>query len=137
MTTIHGALVLLGENAIETRYGRFVLHRFHDSAVRTPAFALTRGNVRTAKPLLTRVHSSCVTSEFYGGCDCDCAEQLDGALAAIAAEGRGAVFYLMQEGRGAGFVAKACDRMLAEKDERSLDRRHCFGSCFSRLIAWK
>jgi GTP cyclohydrolase II len=60
------------------------------------------------------VHSSCITSEAFGACDCDCAEQLDGALAHIASHGRGVLFYLMQEGRGAGFVAKALDRMLVQ-----------------------
>ena len=54
-------------------------------------------------PVLARVHSSCVTSETFGACDCDCAQQLDGALARIAKVGRGVVFYLLQEGRGAGF----------------------------------
>jgi 3,4-dihydroxy 2-butanone 4-phosphate synthase/GTP cyclohydrolase II len=44
--------------------------------------------------VLARVHSSCVTSEVYGACDCDCAEQLDGALVAVAAAGRGVLFYL-------------------------------------------
>ncbi len=48
------------------------------------------------------------------GCDCDCAEQLDGALARIAGAGRGVLVYLMQEGRGAGLSAKARDRMLVQ-----------------------
>jgi GTP cyclohydrolase II len=49
-----------------------------------------------------------------GSADCDCAQQLDAALARIAAAGRGALFYLLQEGRGAGLVAKARDRMLVQ-----------------------
>ena len=50
-----------------------------------PAVAVARGDLAGRAPLLARVHSSCVTSEVYGACDCDCAEQLDAALAAIAA----------------------------------------------------
>ncbi|EAU64615.1 GTP cyclohydrolase-2 [Stigmatella aurantiaca DW4/3-1] len=61
-----------------------------------------------------RIHSACITSEAFGGCDCDCAEQLELALERIAEAGRGAVFYLMQEGRGAGYAAKARDRMLVQ-----------------------
>jgi GTP cyclohydrolase II len=55
-----------------------------------------------------------MTSEFLGGLDCDCAEQLASALAAIARAGRGVLLYLMQEGRGAGLLAKARDRMMVQ-----------------------
>ena len=48
------------------------------------------------------------------GLDCDCAEQLDGALATMARAGDGVLFYLMQEGRGAGLTAKARDRMIVQ-----------------------
>jgi GTP cyclohydrolase II len=70
--------------------------------------------VSGAEPLLARVHSSCVTSEAFGACDCDCADQLQAALREVAAAGRGVVFYLFQEGRGAGFAAKARDRMAVQ-----------------------
>src|SRR5262249_38584013 len=85
-----------------------------DLSSRGLALALCHGEVSGDAPLLARVHSSCMTSETFGGCDCDCAGQLDAALAAIARAGRGAVFYLLQEGRGAGFVAKARDRMMVQ-----------------------
>lgn len=109
-----GTLLCLDRRRLETRYGGFTVHVFHDTATRQPVLALTRGDVRGTQSLLTRVHSSCVTSESYRGCDCDCAVQLAGALRTIAEVGRGVVFYLMQEGRGAGFVAKARDRMLVQ-----------------------
>jgi GTP cyclohydrolase II len=99
---------------IDTRFGRFRLVRFRCAASGEPALALLRGDVGGAEPLLARVHSSCLTSEFLGALDCDCAEQLASALAAIAAAGRGALFYLMQEGRGAGLLAKARDRMMVQ-----------------------
>jgi GTP cyclohydrolase II len=98
---------------IGTRYGPFHVRRFR-LARGEPALALLRGNVRGAEPLLARVHSSCLTSEFLGALDCDCAEQLASALAAIAEAGRGALLYLMQEGRGAGLLAKARDRMMVQ-----------------------
>jgi len=109
-----GTLVAVGEATLATRHGDFVVHRFHNCTTSTPALAVTYGDVTTAEPLSARVHSSCVTSEAYGACDCDCAEQLEAALAHIASRGRGVLFYLMQEGRGAGFVAKALDRMLVQ-----------------------
>jgi GTP cyclohydrolase II len=98
---------------VRTRFGPFELHRCA-AAGGEPALTLVRGDVAGAEPLLARVHSSCMTSEFLGGLDCDCAEQLAGALAAIAAAGRGVLLYLMQEGRGAGLLAKARDRMMVQ-----------------------
>lgn len=56
--------------------------------------------------VLARVHSSCFTGEVLHSLRCDCREQLDAALARIAAEGRGVVVYLVQEGRGIGLGNK-------------------------------
>jgi GTP cyclohydrolase II len=108
--------ILLGEGSapLATVHGPFRVHFFRSLRTRLPALLLARGDPGGPAPLLARVHSSCVTSETFGGCDCDCAGQLDAALARIARAGRGALFYLMQEGRGAGFLAKARDRMLVQ-----------------------
>ncbi len=102
----------VSRRAIVTRFGRFDLHRF--GAPYADAFALVRGDAGGEAPLLARVHSACMTSEFLGARDCDCAEQLANALGAIAAAGRGVLVYLMQEGRGAGLLAKARDRMMVQ-----------------------
>jgi 3,4-dihydroxy 2-butanone 4-phosphate synthase / GTP cyclohydrolase II len=116
-----GALLLRGRREVETAHGRFTGHVAQNLATRQPAIALTHGDVTSAEPLLARVHSSCVTSESYGACDCDCVTQLEAALGAIAARGRGIVFYLMQEGRGAGFAVKARDRMMVQASRHRLD----------------
>ena len=99
---------------VQTRFGAFVLHRFASIPGGEPVLALVRGELAGPEPLLARVHSSCMTSEFLGGLDCDCAEQLAHALATIAAAERGVLVYLMQEGRGAGLLAKARDRMMVQ-----------------------
>lgn len=117
---LDGALLSVGQTPLDTTHGPFVAHAFHNLTSGDPALALTCGDLATGEPLVARVHSSCVTSEAYGACDCDCAEQLDAALAQIAAEGRGALFYLTQEGRGAGFAAKARDRMLVQASRNRL-----------------
>mgnify|MGYP000883690466 CR=1 FL=1 len=56
--------------------------------------------------VLARVHSECWTGETLHSLKCDCREQLDQALAAIADAGRGVVVYLRQEGRGIGLGNK-------------------------------
>jgi GTP cyclohydrolase II len=117
---VHGTVLALGGTDLDTVHGRLRVHVFHDLATAQPLLAVTAGAIGGAAPLGARVHSSCITSEAYGGCDCDCAEQLDAALGHIVAAGRGVVFYLMQEGRGAGFAAKARDRMLVQASRQRL-----------------
>lgn len=111
---LRNAMLHLGWRALATSQGPFTLHHFRDLVAGRVAMVLACGDLARREPLLVRVHSSCLTSECLMGCDCDCADQLEGALARIAEEGRGALVYLMQEGRGAGLSAKARDRMLVQ-----------------------
>jgi 3,4-dihydroxy 2-butanone 4-phosphate synthase/GTP cyclohydrolase II len=117
---IAGQMLHRGVVPLDTTHGPFAAHVLQNVGSGSFAVALTRGDVRGEGPLLARIHSSCITSETFGGCDCDCVEQLDLALARIADEERGIVFYLMQEGRGAGFTAKARDRMLVQASRNRL-----------------
>ena len=117
---IHGALLARGRRRLDTVFGGFDLSEFHNLETQRGCFALSVGDLSGEAPVLARVHSSCVTSEFFGACDCDCAAQLDDALEAIAAQGRGLLFYLEQEGRGAGLAAKARDRMLVQASRQRL-----------------
>ena len=115
---------------IKTHFGQFKTFIFQDIIHKGYVIALTYGDIYEKRPMYTRVHSSCVTSETLRGCDCDCVQQLEGALKKISEEGRGILFYLMQEGRGVGYVAKARDRMLVQstKDEIStFDAYHIIG----------
>src|SRR5262245_56498299 len=69
------------------------------------ALALLMGNLTEAPPLV-RIHSQCFTSEVLGSLRCDCKEQLEIAMRAIAEEGRGLVIYEYQEGCGVGLMSK-------------------------------
>ena len=118
--SIAGQMLSRGVVPLDTVYGAFAAHVLQNVATGRFAFAVARGDVRGEEPLLARIHSSCVTSETFGGCDCDCVDQLELALQRIADTGRGVVFYLMQEGRGAGFTAKARDRMIVQASRNRL-----------------
>jgi GTP cyclohydrolase II len=59
----------------------------------------------SAGPVLTRVHSECITGDLFHSKRCDCGEQLDMAMK-MAAEQGGLVLYLRQEGRGIGIINK-------------------------------
>jgi len=69
------------------------------------ALALLLGNLTDAPPLV-RIHSQCFTSEVLGSLRCDCKEQLEIAMRAIAEEGHGLVIYENQEGPDIGLMTK-------------------------------
>ena len=73
----------------------------------TEYVALVLGDVADGTDVLTRLHSECLTGDVFGSLRCDCGAQLEAAMAAIAAEGRGVVLYLRgHEGRGVGLLSK-------------------------------
>ena len=82
-TAVGRALELVEARSLATRFGDFRLHRFRNRSTGSLALAAVFGAVGGSAPLLARVHSSCVTSEAYGACDCDCAEQLATSLSEI------------------------------------------------------
>ncbi|MDR2674462.1 MAG: GTP cyclohydrolase [Opitutaceae bacterium] len=120
---LHGQTLHIASCALDLRFGAFRAHIFQDIIDKHYIIALVHGDIRGAETLYTRLHSSCVTSETLRGIDCDCVQQLEGALEIIAKKGRGILFYLMQEGRGVGYTGKARDRMLVQA---SLDRLDTF-----------
>lgn len=100
----------LAETRLPTRHGEFRIFGYRDegSDTRTPVehLALVYGDP-AGSDVLARLHSECLTGDAFGSLRCDCGEQLDAALRAVAAEGRGVVVYLRgQEGRGIGLLNK-------------------------------
>jgi 3,4-dihydroxy-2-butanone 4-phosphate synthase/GTP cyclohydrolase II len=95
---------------LPTRWGLFQAIAFErevfdgDRALET-AVALVLGDLTSGTPLV-RIHSQCFTGEVLGSLRCDCGDQLEMALEAIASEGRGLLIYEHQEGRGIGLIAK-------------------------------
>lgn len=69
------------------------------------ALALVMGDVHSTPPLV-RIHSQCLTGDVFGSLRCDCRQQLEMALAMIAAQEAGVLIYEQQEGRGIGLMAK-------------------------------
>ena len=89
-----------------TKYGHFKIHGFINKINGEHHVAVTMGDISDGKPVLCRVHSECLTGDAFGSARCDCGEQLDAAMRAIAKEGRGMVLYMRQEGRGIGLINK-------------------------------
>lgn len=91
---------------LPTAWGDFDMHGFEDIDSNKEHVVLTMGDVGNGEPVLARVHSECLTGDALFSMRCDCGNQLQAALQAIAEEGRGALFYLRQEGRGIGLLNK-------------------------------
>jgi len=89
---------------LPTKYGTFNMHVFRSTHDGLEHSALVMGDVQ--QPMLTRVHSQCVTGDTFGSLLCDCGEQLHKSLELIAKRGSGILLYLNQEGRGIGLTAK-------------------------------
>ena len=91
---------------LPTRFGEFDLHGLVDPKTGAEHAAMSLGRLDDGEPVLTRLHSECLTGDTLYSLKCDCGAQLEGGLAAIAAAGRGLLLYLRQEGRGIGLVNK-------------------------------
>jgi GTP cyclohydrolase II len=91
---------------LPTRWGEFDLHGLVDAVTGAEHAAVSLGCLDDGEPVLTRLHSECLTGDTLYSLKCDCGTQLEGALQAIAQAGRGVLLYLRQEGRGIGLVNK-------------------------------
>src|ERR1700722_5042563 len=115
---------------LPTRWGIFRAIGFErrNLSRRSPetAVVLVLGDPSLRAPLV-RIHSQCITGDVLRSLRCDCGEQLELAMEAIAAEGCGLLIYEQQEGRGIGLMAKLQAYALQDQGLDTIAANHALG----------
>ncbi|WMY96597.1 MAG: GTP cyclohydrolase II [Arsenophonus sp.] len=91
---------------LPTLFGDFLLVGFEEIINGNNHIALIYGKITNKKPVLSRIHSECLTGDALFSLRCDCGFQLEAALKQIAKEGSGVLLYHRQEGRNIGLLNK-------------------------------
>lgn len=94
------------ETSLPTRFGDFRLRAYENEVENLTHMALVLGEPEGKEDVLVRVHSACLTGDAFHSLRCDCGDQLEASMAAIAEEGEGILVYMQQEGRGIGLLNK-------------------------------
>jgi len=121
----------LATTRIPTVHGTFTAHGYRDTLTGDEHVALVsprglHGRGRSA-PVITRLHSECLTGDAFGSLRCDCGPQLEASLARVGRDGGVVVYLGGHEGRGVGLVDKLRAYSQQDRGADTVDAQTALG----------
>ncbi|AEO08070.1 GTP cyclohydrolase II [Buchnera aphidicola] len=97
---------LIEKSILPTPWGNFCIFGFKEKKNGKNHIALLYGTIQKNVPILSRIHSECLTGDALFSLRCDCRAQLEMSMERISSEGSGILIYHRQEGRNIGLLNK-------------------------------